>query len=94
MSNKSTASNKPVSATTNSNSSAFSRRTSMAASRHLTSEAIATDIAMFKRGGGRIEVLGNTARRSQLPPTTFRSNVKPDGKVAAASAENGAKTAP
>ena len=79
MSSKSTASEKSTSATKRSNSSTFSRRSSMAASRHLTSEIIAADIAAFKQRGGHIEVLGNTAYRSNLPSTTFRSNPKSNG---------------
>lgn len=37
----------------------------------LTSEAIATDLAAFKKAGGRIEVLGNTPLRTTS--TAFRS---------------------
>jgi hypothetical protein len=82
MSSKSTASSKPASATTSNNASAFTRRSPVAASRHLTSETIASDIAMFKQRGGRIEVLGNTVRRSHLPSTTFRPNAKSARKAA------------
>jgi hypothetical protein len=82
MSSKSTASSKPTGATSSSKSSAFSRRSPTAASRHLTSETIASDIAMFKQRGGRIEVLGNTPLRSHLPSATFRPNVKSARKAA------------
>ena len=82
MSSKSTASSKPASATTSSNASAFRRRSPVAASRHLTSETIASDIARFKQRGGRIEVLGNTALRSHFPSSTFRPNAKSVRKAA------------
>lgn len=38
----------------------------------LNHETIAADIAAFRKGGGRIEVLGNTPLRTQAP-TAFRS---------------------
>ncbi len=90
MSSNSTISNKSTNATKRSSSSAFSRRSSMAASRHLTSEIIASDIAVFKQCGGRIEVLGNTAFRTSLPSTTFRSNVKSKRKAETAAAARNA----
>lgn len=85
MSSKSTMSNKSSSATKSGNSSTFSRRSKVAASRHLTSEIIASDIAAFKQRGGRIEVLGNTSR-SRLASTAFHSDVKSKRKVTAAAA--------
>ena len=59
-----------------SNPSVFSRRQTKTASLDLTSEAIAADIAAFKKRGGRIEVLGTSAYRSHLASSTYRSNVK------------------
>lgn len=69
-----------------SNPSIFSRRQTKGQSQHLTSEAIAADIAAFKKRGGRIEVLGNTPYRPHLASTTFRSNVKSKRKAATATA--------
>ena len=84
MSSNPPMSNGSTSATKRSSPSAFSRRSSMATSRHLTSEIIASDIVAFKQRGGRIEVLGNTASRSSLPSTTFRSSVKSEPSAATA----------
>jgi hypothetical protein len=42
-------------------------------SQSLTHQRITADIAAFRKGGGRIEVLGNTPLRSK-PATTFHSD--------------------
>ncbi len=76
----------PTDATKRSHPSVFSRSRTQAASRYLNSEVIATDIAAFKKRGGHIEVLGNTAGRSRLASTTFRSNVKSKRQTATAAA--------
>jgi hypothetical protein len=39
----------------------------------MTSDTIATDIAAFKKNGGRIEVLGNTPLRVHTPAVTSRA---------------------
>lgn len=39
---------------------------------HLTSQRIASDLAAFKKSGGRIEVLGNTPLRPYTSRTTSR----------------------
>lgn len=64
-------SSKPTSTAKHSNSSAFSRSRGKvkAASRHLTSEIIADDIAAFKKSGGHIEVMGNSPYRSHAAAT-------------------------
>lgn len=46
------------------------------ASNSLSHEAIAADIAAFRKRGGRIEVLGNTPFRTSAP-TAFSSKTKP-----------------
>ena len=86
-------SSNPTDATKRSNPSVFSRSRTNAASRYLNSEVIATDIAAFKKRGGHIEVLGNTAYLSRLPSTTFRSSGASNRKTAAAAAaENEPRT--
>lgn len=47
----------------------------------LSSEAIAADIAAFRKDGGRIEVLGNTPFRSNVTP--FRSKSSGTSEAAA-----------
>lgn len=61
--------------------SVFSRRRTKTASQDVTSEAIAADIAAFKKRGGRIEVLGTSAYRAHLASSTYRSNVKSESKA-------------
>lgn len=60
--------------------------------RGMTSADIASDIAAFKKSGGRIEVLDNTPLRSHQP-TTFRSRATMQrnarGKTATKSARRG-----
>lgn len=67
---------KPTNVTKRSNQSAPSRRKAKAASRQLTSDVIAADIAAFLKHGGHIEVLGNSTYRPHLASTTFRSNAE------------------
>lgn len=49
-----------------------SGRSRAANATHLTSQAIASDIAEFKKRGGRIEVLGNTPLRPYASKTASR----------------------
>lgn len=56
-----------------SNSRTFQRQKAKPGARVLTSEAILDDIAEFKKRGGRIDVLGNTAFRAKSTSTAFTS---------------------
>ncbi|WP_243708166.1 hypothetical protein [Luteimonas arsenica] len=56
---------------------------------HLTSQRIATDLAAFKKSGGRIEVLGNTPLR----PYAARSTTRKASVTEAAPATKAAKVA-
>lgn len=49
-----------------------SGRSRAASATHLTSQAIASDIAEFKKRGGRIEVLGNTPLRPYASKSASR----------------------
>lgn len=59
----------------------FSRSGANAA--HLTSQAIASHIADFKKQGGRIEVLGNTPLRPFVSKTARRKTTEAPAKAAA-----------
>lgn len=76
-------SSESTSATKRSTPSAFSRNRAKTASRHLTSEVIAADIAAFKKRGGSIEVLGNTCHRYGVAATALRSSEASKTKAAA-----------
>ncbi|GGK03989.1 hypothetical protein [Luteimonas terricola] len=54
-----------------------------ASAAHLTSQRIATDLASFKKSGGRIEVLGNTPLRPYTSRTTSRKTAAATDKTAA-----------
>jgi hypothetical protein len=56
-----------------SSSKTFQRQKAKPGARVLTSDAILDDIAEFKKRGGRIDVLGNTAFRSSSTSTAFTS---------------------
>ena len=56
----------------NTTSRLFSSRSKKPTGRVLDSATIASDIAAFKKSGGRIEILGNTPYRA-YQPTAFRS---------------------
>lgn len=83
-------SSKPTTATKRSSPSAFTHRRAKAASQHLTSEAIAADIAAFKKRGGSIEVLGDASYRSRFASTTSHSNVKSSREATTAAASTAA----
>ena len=66
--------------------------TSKSAAAHLTSQRIATDLASFKKSGGRIEVLGNTPLRPYTSRTTSRKTAaKTETETAAPAAAPAAK---
>lgn len=52
----------------------------------LTHEQIASDLAAFKRAGGKIEVLGNTAMLRTIPISASQGAVAPTPPKAAARA--------
>lgn len=56
------------------------------ASAGITSETIASDLAAFRKQGGRIEVLGNTPIRSKVNVTAFSSRGNTQRKAATKSA--------
>lgn len=61
------------------------RRTTGAAknaSAGITSETIASDLAAFRKEGGRIEVLGNTPLRTKVNVTAFSSRGNTQRKAA------------
>jgi hypothetical protein len=57
----------------------------------LTHDQIADDLAEFERGGGRIEVLGNTPMLRTIPlsptPAATGARKRPDGKMPEADAK-------